>query len=66
MEGTDMAQHVDTRTIHTIHIDLLDDTLERVDSGDEVEVVLHSRAGSSAPKKLTFRDIRMLQDGGGR
>lgn len=58
-----MAQHIDSRTIHTIHIDVTDDVLAVIESGNEVEVVLHARSGSTAAKKLTYRDIENLIDG---
>lgn len=45
-----MSQHVTTRTIHTIHIDLQDQVLEKIQDGDEVEVVLQSRLGSTQSK----------------
>lgn len=56
-----MAQHITSRTIHTIHIDVQDDVLARIDAGaDEVDVVLVSRTGNTAPKRLTYRDIQRL------
>lgn len=64
-----MAQQVDTRTIHTITIDLEDQVLGGIESGDEVEIIFRSRGSYSAPRKLTFRDVsRLLEgaDGSGR
>ena len=55
-----MAQHIDTRTIHTIRIDLQDEVLSKIEEGDEVEVILVSRHGASGPRKLTFRDLDRL------
>ncbi|MCA1806260.1 MAG: hypothetical protein LC687_00045 [Actinobacteria bacterium] len=55
-----MAQHIHSRTIHTISIDLQDDVLAKIEAGDEVEVVLQGRSGASRPKKLTFGDLRDL------
>ena len=58
-----MAQTVQSRTIHTIFIDVQDDILAKIESADEVEVVLSSRNGQTSPKKLTYRDLRFLVDG---
>jgi len=58
-----MGQVRTTRTIHTIAIDLLDDVLSGIEEGDEVEVVLRSRAGYTSTKKLTYRDTEgILRD----
>lgn len=52
-----MAMHKETRTIHTIYIDLLDDVLAGIESPmDEVEIVVQSRTGQAQAKKLTYRD----------
>lgn len=55
-----MAQQVQTRTIHTITIDVQDDVLSKIEEGDEVEVLLVSRYGATSSKKLTYRDIQRL------
>lgn len=56
-----MAQHIDSRTIHTIRIDLQDDILGKIEQGDEVEVVLMTRSGGiTNAKKLTYRDLDSL------
>jgi hypothetical protein len=61
-----MAQTRQTRTTHTIVIDLEDHVLGAVEVGDEVEVILRSRGGDTRPKKLTWGDIdRLLSDGAG-
>ena len=53
----------DTRTIHTLHITLPDDALARMENGDEVEVILSSRFGTSAPHRLSYRDrVRLTED----
>lgn len=57
-----MAQHKDTRTIHTIHIDLEDKMLEDVEDGDMVEVVLMGRWSSTLPKRLSYSDILRLTE----
>jgi len=56
-----MGQTRDTRTIHTITIDLQDDMLSSVEPADEVEIVIRGRYGT-ATKKLTYRE-RMLMLG---
>lgn len=58
-----MAQRIDSRTIHTIHIDLTDDVLAVLESGNEVEIVLHAGSGNTSAKKLTYRDVESLIDG---
>ena len=55
-----MSQHISSRTIHTIHIDLQDDVLGKIEQGDEVEVILSSRLGMSTAKRLTWRDLESL------
>lgn len=58
-----MSQRVDTRTIHTITIDLEDQVLAGIESGDEVEIIFMTRSRPLSPKKLTFRDVsRLLED----
>ena len=56
---------VQTRTIHTIFITIPDDVMGQLEA-NEVEVILTSRAGSTLPKKLSYRDIRGLVEGEGR
>jgi hypothetical protein len=56
-----MAQHVQTRTIHTIFIDLQDDVLAKIEQGDEVEVVLQTRSGSTH-SKINERALDRLLD----
>lgn len=51
-----MAQRVTTRVIHTIDIDLQDDVLAKIESGDEVEVRFNYRGETTSVKRLTFRD----------
>jgi hypothetical protein len=58
-----MAQHTETRTIHTIHIDLQDDTLAAIAAGDEVEVMLHSRTAwgrTPRPYRLSYSMVAYL------
>lgn len=53
-----MAIHSDTRTIHTIHIDIPDDVMGKMEANDEIEIVLHSRSEGGrmpAPIKLSWR-----------
>ena len=59
-----MAQSVETRTIHTIRIDLQDDVLAKIEQGDEVEVILQGRSGATTAKKLTYRDMLALDPEG--
>lgn len=54
-----MSQHVDTRTIHTIHIDIEDQVISRIEEGDEVEIVLHGRSGSSQ-SKMSYAAIQRV------
>lgn len=58
-----MAQHIHSRTIHTVTIDLQDDILAKLEAGDEVEIVLQSRNGQSRAKKLSMGDVFDLVDG---
>lgn len=58
-----MAQRIDSRTIHTIRIDLQDDILARLEPTDEVEIVLASRDGQTSVKRLNYRDIDRLLNG---
>jgi hypothetical protein len=53
-------QRIETRTIHTITIDLQDDILAGLQFGDEVEVVLTHRGGITSRKRLTYRDLTTL------
>lgn len=55
-----MAQRVDTRTIHTITIDLQDDVLAGIQPSDEGEIILVHRGSQTTRKKLTYRDIDTL------
>lgn len=57
-----MAIHSDTRTIHTIHIDLPDDVLGKIEAGDEVEVQFRSRAQGRqpAPMRLSYTTLMRL------
>jgi hypothetical protein len=53
----------ETRTIHTIHIDLTDEVLARIEAGDEVEVMLHSRTAAGRtprPFRLSYSWLRYL------
>jgi hypothetical protein len=59
-----MSQHVDTRTIHTITIDVQDDVIGKVEEGDEVEFVLTTRYGPLSRKKATWRDIQTIVGNG--
>lgn len=58
-----MAQHVTTRTIHTVTIDVQDDVLSRIEMGDEIEIVLASRNGVTRPMKLNYGNVRDLTEG---
>lgn len=58
-----MAIHSDTRTIHTIHIDLPDDILGKMEAGDEIEVMFHTRAEGGrvpSPIKLSWAMKRWI------
>jgi hypothetical protein len=58
-----MAIRTETRTIHTVYVDVPDDALARVESGDEVEIVLVGRFGPTSRKRLTYRDVVRLTEG---
>lgn len=57
-----MAQHVETTTIHTIHITLEDQVLAGYSDGDEVRVVFHSRAKNRpmVPIRLSYAALERL------
>jgi hypothetical protein len=60
-----MAIRSETRTVHTVHVDLPDDVLGRIEFGDEVEVQFHSRAQNRlpAPVRLSYTALnRLLRD----
>ncbi len=49
-----MAIRSETRTTHTITIDLPDDVLAKIEAGDEVEVIFQSmtRSGGRIPRPM--------------
>jgi hypothetical protein len=58
-----MAMHTETRTIHTIHIDLTDEVLARIEAGDEVEIAFNSRTAAGRiprPFRLSYGWVRYL------
>lgn len=59
-----MAQiNIDSRTIHTIQVQMPDDIMGKLVVGDEVEVVLTSRYGNTLPRKLSYSDLLRLLEG---
>jgi hypothetical protein len=57
-----MAITSETRTIHTVFIDLPDDIVGKWEFGDQVEIVVASRNGSARSKKLTWGDVNALTE----
>lgn len=55
-----MSQNIESRTVHTIYIDLSDDVISKIEYGDDVYVVLQSRNSYTAPKRLSHGDIAGL------
>lgn len=58
-----MAIYSNTRTIHTITIDLPDDVLAKIESCDEVEVVFNSRlvrGRTPRPTRLSYSTLRWV------
>ena len=58
-----MAIRSETRTIHTIVIDLPDDVIGSMETGDEIEVIFNSRVCGGrmpAPVKLSWAMKRWL------
>lgn len=58
-----MAIHSDTRTIHTITIDLPDDVIGKIQVGDTVEVAFRSSTAAGrlpAPQRLSWGWINYL------
>lgn len=50
-----------SRTVYTIEIDLSGvDNLHIVDATDEIEIVYLTLSGPTTPKRLTYREKRML------
>lgn len=64
-----MAIRSETRTTHTITIDLPDDVLAKIESGDEVEVMFLSRTADGRtprPMRLSYTTVRYLMGSGSR
>lgn len=55
-----MAINSQTRTVHTIFIDLPDDVLGKIGSGDQVELVLQSRDGATRAIAVNYGNMRNL------
>ena len=58
-----MSVYSETRTIHTITIDMPDNVLGKIEQGDEVEVQFRSRtAGGRTPRpiRLSYSWLRYL------
>lgn len=58
-----MAIRSETRTIHTITIDLPDDVLARIEKYDEVEVIFNSRLAAGRmprPFRLSWSHLRWV------
>lgn len=58
-----MAIHSDTRTIHTIYIDLPDDVVGKIQAGDQVEVMFNSRTTSGRiprPQMMSWAMLRYI------
>lgn len=49
-----------TRTIHTVYVTLPDGMTPEFTLTDDVEFVIQSRYGATAPKRLTYRDKSRL------
>jgi hypothetical protein len=58
-----MSQSVYTRTIHTITIDVQDDVLAAVETGDQIEIVLMSHNGGTTPMRVSPSNVATLCDG---
>lgn len=54
-----MAVRHDTRTIHTITVDIPDDIMGKLEEGDQVEVILSTRSGQ-APFTISYSALRRL------
>lgn len=50
----------DTKTVHVLRFTVADDALSAISPGDEVRIVLSSRFGSTAERRLSYRDERWL------
>lgn len=59
-----MAIRSETRTTHTITIDIPDDVLAKIEQGDEVEVFFNGRGGGDMrtprPMRLSWTWVRYL------
>lgn len=58
-----MSIRSETRTIHTITIALPDDVLAKIEQGDEVEVMFHSREAYGRmprPTRLSYSLVSYL------
>ena len=58
-----MAIHSETRTIHTIIIDLPDDVIGKIEAGDQVEVMFNSRVSKGRmprPMMLSWGMLRWI------
>lgn len=62
-----MAIRSETRTTHTITIDIPDDVLAKIEEGDEVEIMLNGRGGFDMrmprPMRLSYSWVRYLLSG---
>jgi hypothetical protein len=66
-EGTDIMAtasiNSDTRTIHTLHIEIPDDIVGKIAPGDQVEVMFNSRASKGRyprPQMLSWAQLRWI------
>lgn len=57
-----MAIYHDTRTVHTITVDIPDDIIGKLQPGDQVEIQLQSRAQNRipAPIRLSYTTVMRL------
>lgn len=56
-----MAVRSETHTVHTLYIDVPDDVIGKMNTGDDVRIVLNSRDGMTRPMALSFTNARILQ-----
>jgi hypothetical protein len=56
-----MSVRSETRTIHTVYIDLPDEVMGKMNAGDEVEIVLNSRDGITRPMRVSWSNARLIQ-----
>ena len=56
-----MSQRIDTRTVHTIEIDIDEKILLQLHTNDEIEVCFTGLSGRTNPRKLSYTEkLRLL------